>query len=144
MKVYYADKELNEKYGNMFREKVKVNRCYDNTLEYLYEMLRYEKDLKVFFGWVQVFRGQDLYVRHACYLVGDRILDLTLMKKGDFSNIADCEYVPIKIMTPEEYGEMIEIEATKHSGRSDLMGVLRKIELPLMKEMMNQGKSTLG
>lgn len=143
MKVYYADKELNEKYGEMFSHRALPNHCYDNVFDHFNEMRRNEKDFKIFYGWVQIFKGESMYARHACYMIGDSIVDTTLMRKG-FSKIEGCEYIPIKVMTQKEYFDMIVLESEKHTGKVDLIGALREVEVPLMREMMKQGKAVLS
>lgn len=140
MKTYYADKELNEKYYPMFEDDIMKQECYDNTFSNVHHMNLHEKDLKVFIGFVQIFAGHNLYTRHACYLVGDKIIDLTLMKtRGSFDKLEGCEYVPLSVMTVDEYFEALWIEHDK-SGTTGLAITLRAKELEMTKSMFESGQ----
>lgn len=144
MKVYYADKKLNEKYGKILKDKVALKECYNNVFHNFIEMRAYEKDIKIFFGWVQVFKDQDIYARHACFMLRDKIIDPTLFQRGGFEKIEGHKYIPMKIMTANEYVATIEIEIEKYSGLTGMQGALREVEMPIMKEMMEQGYVVSG
>lgn len=140
MDMYLAGQALHERFRDVGEFISKE--CYDNTFRNLHHFD--DVYLGVVFCWVQVMPGENVYTRHACYLVEGEILDLTLYHNlRGFDARDGIKYYPFKILTVDEYLSAIH-EGSSLDDTTGLFQVLHTEEKESREWMQKQGNIIIG
>lgn len=123
--------------GNFF-----PRQCYDNVFENVGSMgFKYkEEDLKIMFCYMSIEYLENVYTRHVCYYIDGMAIDPTIVSVyKDKVWEKDVEYIPIKIMTVDEYFILLSRE-----GRTDLVDTLLVVEKIVQKELIKDEIMVIG
>lgn len=117
--------------------------CYDNVFDNL-PIIGSEGfaklNFKIMFAYVSICGAENLYTRHACYYLDGEAVDPTIVNVyRDNLESYDIKYIPIRIMTVNEYLYLLSREH-----RTDLFKTFRKVEEIKHKEIYEHGLVLLG
>lgn len=117
--------------------------CYDNVYNNLNILVNedfLELDFKVMFAYVSVSKLKNVYTRHACFYINGKAVDPTVFNiYKERVTEYDVHYLPIKIMTINEYLILLSRE-----GRTDLFKTLSKVEEIKHKDYFVDGAICIG
>lgn len=136
MKEYKIDIEKSEKLLNDNRQLIVQKECYDNIYRLVSNLRVSEKEVRVVFGAVYLFKG--MYAKHCFLMVGDKVVDPTLMLRGE-ENCKKSHYIVAKKLTMEQYTELL-----CKCGYTDLGMYMRKYWDKVRNQLGSVGKTLVG
>lgn len=116
--------------------------CYDNVFNNIGKIgsIFREEDIKVMFCYVSVGELKNIYARHACFYLDGEAIDPTITTVyGDRLSKYEVNYIPISIMTVDEYFILIAKEY-----RTDLTKTFEQVEEIKYKELSKHGIVLIG
>lgn len=118
-----------------------VNYCYDNVFQNSGVVGNRYPEMKVMFCYLSVGSIVGLYTRHACFYFNGEAVDPTILDSYEKSGktLNRIEYIPFKIMSMDEYFQLIAKE--KNTG---LYRVLSRIEMDEIRKLNEQGLTVIG
>ncbi|MFJ7982330.1 hypothetical protein ACIQ1D_18890 [Lysinibacillus xylanilyticus] len=138
MEKIQLDKELS---AQLYKEgKYIAKHCYDNVFDNISSVgFKFKEDLRIMFCYVSV-GIEGLYTRHACYYIDGMAVDPTFVDVYEDKFVeAKVDYIPFKIMTVDEYFDLLDEEEF-----ADLFKTLAFFEKMKRKELEKNGIVIIG
>lgn len=125
-----------------YRDCIFRKQCYDNVYQVVMaevwgeeSEITGDKSWRVVFGAVKIL--DEIYVKHCFFMHGDKIVDPTLVSRGE-EFISKAEYVVAKKFTVNEY-----IDELSRTGTTDLDRALRGVWIELDMSLRRNEKCVL-
>lgn len=127
-----VDIEKSNEFSNMYEGVIKENECYSNVAEIVINStpstLDYE-NTQVVFGGMQIFPNQDIYAKHAFFIIDNKAVDPTQSLKGIN---AGTKYLVYERMSIQEYRDYLAEH--QHTFPLDMNNKLEQLTLDLIKQ----------